>query len=314
MNTMNDADMLQQSVQQACPDLPEWLVWKDPGAPTLEAILNGGAPEVWARLYRELVEPHQSNDRYFSPLKGLDPARLLHRAHHMLLLTMLKLTADSGTYSERYRQYITLEALALPKEGISMFSLLYAPACSCLEGERIDRRNDAQREDWAAAWLAYALAYGQPHPALQLFSTQAYDWLEATRPRMVDHELLWVAKGWGKTAAAEQTAQSEQPEAEPELSACPYRIRPQKVTDFFKVIHAMLKADIFIDPATNKNPNIEKLMLALGDFFCVKTKSTPYKLISAAKSNSDNYLQIFDTLRDKAQEYYQEGLDKNKKA
>ena len=81
-----------------------------------------------------------------------------------------------------------------------------------------------------------------------------------------------------------------------------YKISESKKTDFIKIISAMYDCDIFETLEGKKASNKRELIKTLGHFFNTNIEDCS-KFLSAAK-NTNNYMDIFNKLKDKGEEYY----------
>lgn len=82
-----------------------------------------------------------------------------------------------------------------------------------------------------------------------------------------------------------------------------YRIAEKHKTNFAKIISAMYDLRMFEDETGKVASNKQKLMDALGVFFCIDYKNLS-QLLNSAKQNG-NYTEIFDNLKEKAEKFDQ---------
>lgn len=82
-----------------------------------------------------------------------------------------------------------------------------------------------------------------------------------------------------------------------------YKIAKSKKTDFIKIISAMYDLRMFETSDGRIADNKENLLKAFGSIFD-EDFSTYATLLSRAKSNSANFLDIFDSLKQKGEAYY----------
>ena len=90
-----------------------------------------------------------------------------------------------------------------------------------------------------------------------------------------------------------------------------YKIAPDNKTDFIKVISAMYDCRLFETEGGKIASNKQRLIEEIGAFFNVDLKNYS-TLLSKAKASSANFLDIFDKLKEKSENYYTSESKKTK--
>lgn len=116
------------------------------------------------------------------------------------------------------------------------------------------------------------------------------------------------AKGdWAKILEMDLARISLRPE--PRVIRSPYTIAKKQLTNFVKLLHMIYELSIFKTIDGSKMPSSEDFVIEVSSYFNADA-SNVRSLLSSAK-RTENFMDVFDKLRDLAEAYYYEDLDES---
>lgn len=272
-------ESLQDRVLEHCGErIPQWLVWNSQkaqhGAATSTAelleLLEGEAP-VWRELYYNLILP--LSESVDDVLYGMPPEKLLYAAHQVLLCA----------YDDREQRSARFEAK-------------YCRSLRPDENEAV-----ARRRNFAAILLAYALAKDVDDLQLAAFTRNAEAWLAHwSTHHPFREEAMEAAKAFHGSHAARVEKEAQPPVQAP--AAGSFRIAEGHKTNFAKIVNVMYELRMFETDGGLVADSKQKLMDELGALLGADFKKV-FQLLGSGKQ-SKKPLEIFDKLKDKAEQIY----------
>ena len=109
---------------------------------------------------------------------------------------------------------------------------------------------------------------------------------------------------WAKILEMDLARISLRPEAGVILS--PYTIKDRQLTNFIKLLSMIYELSIFKTIDGSKMPSSDNFVIEVSSYFNADA-SNVRSLLSSAKQ-TENFMEVFDTLRDHAEAYYYKGL------
>lgn len=134
------------------------------------------------------------------------------------------------------------------------------------------------------------------------FRDENTGWTPYLRWERVEEEAVQAEEAEEVEEKAEENAPQEKIQ---------YGLKEGRLTDFVKVVSAMYDLDMFY-ALDGRKPSKKALIVALGKFLGEEVKN-PLQLLGSAKNN-DNYLKVFDDLRERAEKYYSRENETKKKS